>query len=132
MKEKILYAAWAAMYVLCVGLGTIEGAAGFGKAVLVFIAICFFVPGFWLLWESMVRQDRKGILRIRIISGLSLGLTTITFCLNILAVQWPEAVGDAMFELLNLASAPMLCCQYWFLSIFLWACLLVASFKKPD
>ena len=34
LKEKILYALWACLYILCVGLGTVEDAEGFGKVLL--------------------------------------------------------------------------------------------------
>ena len=43
MREKILYASWGCLYILCVGLGTIQEPAGFGKAVLVAISLLFFV-----------------------------------------------------------------------------------------
>ena len=65
MREKILYASWSCLYILCVGLGTIQEPAGFGKAVLVAISLLFFVPGVLLLADAVKTGDKKGLLRLR-------------------------------------------------------------------
>ena len=57
MREKILYASWGCLYILCVGLGTIQEPAGFGKAVLVAISLLFFVPGALLLADAVKTGD---------------------------------------------------------------------------
>lgn len=133
MKEKILYALWGAMYILCVGLGRIQEPAGFGKALLVCTAVLFFLPGAILLYDGIRAGNRKAALRIRIIAAASLGLTVAALAANILSAGASEAVGSTLYEVLDLVSAPMLCGQYWLLSLFLWACLLTGSFtKKPN
>lgn len=130
MKEKLLYAVWAALYILCVGLGFIQEPEGLGKAVLVLIAIGFFVPGGILLYDGIRSQNRKAVKRIRIICLLSLGLTLGMLLLNLVSFAFPETWGEPLYELLLLVSAPMICGQYWVMSMFLWACLLFCSFKK--
>ena len=130
MKEKLLYAVWAALYILCVGLGFIQEPEGLGKAVLVLIAIGFFVPGGILLHDGIRSQNRKAVKRIRIICLLSLGLTLGMLLLNLVSFAFPETWGEPLYELLLLVSAPMICGQYWVMSMFLWACLLFCSFKK--
>ena len=130
MKEKLLYAVWAALYILCVGLGFIQEPEGLGKAVLVLIAIGFFVPGGILLYDGIRSQNKKAVKRIRIICLLSLGLTLGMLLLNLVSFAFPETWGEPLYELLLLVSAPMICGQYWVMSMFLWACLLFCSFKK--
>lgn len=127
MKEKILYGIWACMYIICVGLGFIPEPAGFGKAVLIMIAVLFFAPGAMLLYRGIQRADRKAVIRIRVICVVSLLLTVIFILVNFLAIGASESTAHTLFELLALVSAPMICCQYWGMSLFLWACLLSAS-----
>lgn len=130
MKEKILYGIWAALYVLCVGLGMLVGATGVIKAILVCVAVLFFVPGAMLLYDGLRRKDRAAVVRLRIIALTSLLLTLVMLVVNFLSITMPAAVGSAVYEVLALVSAPMFCGQYWFISLFLWACLLFASFHK--
>ncbi len=130
MREKILYASWGCLYILCVGLGTIEEPAGFGKAVLVAISLLFFVPGALLLADAVKTGDKKGLLRLRVICLCSLVLTLIFLVASILSVNASAQVGTVLTELLMLVSAPMFCGQYWFLSLFLWSCLLIGSFPR--
>ena len=133
MKKTVLYCAWACMYILCVGLAYLQDPPTATKVALVVIALLFFVPGGVLLWDALKIQDQKGILQIRTISAVSLGLTLIAFVANLMSIAASETVGDALYDLLILVSAPMVCGQYWVISLFLWVCLLSASFsKKPS
>lgn len=131
MKEKLLYGSWGCLYIFCVGLGFVREPAGFGKVMLILTSLIFFLPGAYLLWEGLRTGNRKRIRTIRILSLTSLGLTLLLLILNFLSVNWSAAVGSAFYEILVLVSAPMVCSQYWALSLFLWACMLMASFKKP-
>ena len=130
MKEKILYAIWACLYILCVGLGTVGTVEGVGKIFFVLTALIFFIPGILLLVFGLREKNKKMLLRVRIVCICSLVLTLIFLVANFLTANGPDATGYTMFELLNLVSAPMLCSQYWVLSLFLWACLLMGSFTK--
>lgn len=130
MKNKILYCLWAAFYILCVGLGTFEAPQGLLKIALVILALVFFVPGALLLWDGLTRKNRRGVLAIRWISASSLLLTLIFLILFLVTGTNGRASAPVFYEILILVSTPMICCQYWFLSLFLWACLFSASFLK--
>ena len=132
MKNKILYCLWAALYILCVGLGVFEEPEGFLKAALVVIALFFFVPGAILLWDAKTQGNRRGVLAIRWISASSLLLTLIFLMIFLVTGSNGHASADVFYEVLILVSSPMVCSQYWFLSLFLWACLLSASFLKTN
>ena len=130
VKELILYAAWLCLYILCVGLGTVEEVAGAGKVFFVLTSLIFFLPGIALLVLGRKEKNKKMILRVRIAAICSLVLTVIVFCANVIAVGASGQAGNFLNDLLNLVSAPMFCAQYWVLSLFCWACLLSASFMK--
>ena len=130
VKELILYIVWGCLYILCVGLGTIEDVEGVGNVFFLLTALMFFIPGAWLLYIGIREKSRKKILRIRIIAICSLVLTVIVFSANVIAVSASVDTGRFLYDLLNLVSAPMLCSQYWIVSLFCWASLLSASFVK--
>ena len=114
MNQKKLLALWAAMFILCAGLGFIQLPVGGLKAFLIVAAVAFFIPP---------------ALLIRNLSLISLVATTVVLLLNFLSVKWPEFIGDGLYALLVVISTPMICGQYWLLSLFLWACLLMVSLK---
>ena len=64
---------------------------------------------------------------IWLLSAASLGLTLVLISLSVLTFAAPEAVGNILYAMLVMVSAPMMCCRFWVLSLFLWACLLVSS-----
>ena len=130
VKEWILYAAWLCLYILCVGLGSVEEAEGIAKVFFVLTALIFFIPGIILLVLGKKQQNKKMVLRVRFIAICSLVLTVAVFCATVLAVGSSAQIGSFLPDLLNLVSAPMFCSQYWILSLFGWACLLSASFMK--
>ena len=130
IKELILYAAWLCLYILCVGLGTVETVEGAGKVFFVLTSLIFFLPGAALLILGRKEKNKKMILRVRIVAICSLSLTVAVFCANIASVAASSATGVFLYEVLNLVSAPMFCSQYWILSLFCWGCLLSASFMK--
>lgn len=122
-----LFCAWGALYLLNVGLGFLTGAAGLVKAALIVLALLSFVPGVMLL----LRGNRKITLTVRWISIAVLGLTTVLLVAFFLCAAFaPAPVVNVIFSLLALVSAPMLSGQYWILGLFLWACLLSATFLK--
>jgi len=129
MKKIGLYTLWAALYIVCVALGTITAAEGIQKAALICMALVFFAPGVWLLVDAKRQNDRKEQVRIFLISAVSLGLTVLFLLLNFASIFFSEEAGAVLHDMLNLVSAPMYCAQSWVLSLFLWACLMVAS--KP-
>ena len=132
LKEKILYIIWCCMAVLCIGLGTIEPTAVAMQVAMIVLAVMFFLPGVILLYDARIKKDRKGLLRIRWISIISLILTLVTMIAFILTAATGNAAADVLYDVLILVSCPMVCGQYWLISLFLWACLLCGSFVKPN
>ena len=128
-KELILYGIWLCLYILCVGLGTVDQIAGVGKVFFVLTSLIFFIPGAWILVMGIQEKNRKTVLRVRVIAICSLVLTVILFCANIVTAA-AGIISPVLHDLLNLVSAPMFCSQYWALSLFCWACLLSGSFVK--
>ena len=130
VKEILSYCVWLCLYVLCVGLGTVEEVAGIGKVLFILTGLIFFLPGAYLLHLGKREKNKKITLRVRIVAICSLSLTAIVFCANVIAVSADASVGRILYDMLNLVSAPMFCVRYWIISIFLWACLFSASLTK--
>lgn len=131
VKEKTLYPLWAFLYVLCVVLGAIPERSAAGEAVLRLVALLFFVPGAMLLYRGIRYGRKKTVAAVRWISLASLVLTTAALVANLLSVRAESlTLGDALYVVLSAVSAPMLCLgdQWWAVSLFAWACLLMASF----
>ena len=124
MKIKLTYALWGVLFIICACLGVVRDAAGFGKVLLILSSLIFFLPGVLLLYWGQRKQ-------VRIISICSLSATLVLLVANFFSVLASKAVGDILYALLVLVSSPMVCSQYWVLSLFLWACLLMATFVKP-
>ena len=121
MSNKALYILWGGLYILCAALGFIPSAEGAASTAMTLLSIGFFIPGAMLLYRGQRMQ-------IRIISAVSLGATMVSVILNILSVTMERIDGEILYVLLALVSAPMFCSRIWVLSLFLWACLLMASF----
>ncbi len=131
MKNKTLFRIWPGLYLACVGLSFVPNPQGLVKAVSVLLSVGFFVPAVLLLYRGFREKDPLLIGKIRLISALSLGLTLLLLVANFLCIHAPEAVGNALYGLLILVSCPMVSLGYWFVSLFIWACLWIASLKKP-
>lgn len=127
MKKLILYGIWTILYALCAALGHITEPTDIQSVSLTLMSLVFFIPGVILLVGALRTKDGKTLLQLRWISALSLGLTLIFMVANVMSALSSEAVGNVLYEILIFVSVPMVCSQYWFLSLFLWACLLFAT-----
>ena len=127
MKKTILWCVWAFFYALCAGLGYIADPTDTQKLALLVMALIFFIPGLLLLIDALRKKDRKTLLQLRWISGLSLGLTLVLLVANVMSALASETVGNVLYEILIFVSVPMICSQQWLLSMFLWACLFFAT-----
>ncbi len=125
-RKKRCYLAWGLLYVLCVGLSFLQEPEGLVKALCIAAGLAFFVPPAMLAY----RGERATFRLLRNLSALSLGLTLAVLVANFMAVQASETMGTVLYALLILVSAPMVGCQVWVLSLFLWACLLMLSLEK--
>jgi len=133
MDKRIVYGVWAFFYCLCVGLGFVPNPEGFDKGMMIAIGVLFFLPPFYLAWQAWNQKCRKTMLVLRLISGGILVSSLLLLVLNFLSVYFSARTGLVLYVLLVMFTAPMACCQYWALSLFLWACLLMISLKKfPD
>lgn len=126
MKQKILYALWAVLFILCAVLGFIPEPAGLSGTALTLCSAAFFVPPAMLLYQGK-QQD---VLLIRNLSALSLGLTLMLLILNFFTAFSSETLGRVLHYVLIIVSSPMICSGHWAMSLFLWACLLMASLKQ--
>lgn len=128
LKNKTsLMALWAGMFILCAVLGFVPQPEGANKWLLLLFALLFYLPPALLLWQCRKSGDRKGLRLIRNLSLISLGATLVLLMANILSLLAPEAVGNILYYALVVVSTPMVCGQYWFVSLLLWAILLWCS-----
>ena len=124
-KDKsILKAQWAGMFILCALLGFVPQPTGANKWLLMCFGILFFLPPILLLYQGFKTKDRKLLKLMRKLSAISLISTVVLLMANMLSMLAPQAVGDVLYFLLVVASAPMVCCQYWFISLSGWAIVL--------
>ena len=129
MNRTSFYTVWAGLFIICAGLGFIPGPPGALKVLMIGLTLGFFaVPGWFLTWLDK-RRDKLHIRILRNLAAASLGLTLVLILVNFMAFMAPEAVGTLLHILLIIVSAPMVCGQYWVLSLFLWACLMIWAQK---
>lgn len=126
MKQKNLYAIWGVLYVLCCALGFLPQK----NTVLTVISGLFFIPGILILIDAYKQQDKKALLRLRLVCLGSLVLTLAILAASFASAQGSLALGDALHYILGFVSVPMYCSSIWALPLFLWACLFIASFPK--
>ena len=124
MKKETYFALWGGLFIACVGLGFVPAPQGFLKWLLVGLAVAFFVPPMLLAREAARKKDRLMLRLLRNLSIASLLMTVLILIGNFLTVAASETLGNAMYILLVVVSSPMVCGQYWLLSLFLWAFLM--------
>ena len=130
MKRPILYCFWGFFFVICGALGNVENPEGFRATAMTLLSVCFFIPPAILLADGWKKDDKKLIRAIRYISIASLVLTMGLLIANIAVVGASEQTGNVLYQILIYVSVPMVCSRYYVLSMFLWACLLLATFPK--
>ena len=129
MNRTSFYTVWAGLFIICAGLGFIPDPSGALKVLMIGLTLGFFaVPGWFLTWLDK-RRDKLHIRILRNLAAASLGLTLVLILVNFMAFMAPESVGTLLHILLIIVSAPMVCGQYWVLSLFLWACLMIWAQK---
>lgn len=131
MTKKNLCLLWGILYILCAGLGFIPGfvadvPAGL-QGVLTFLSLACFFPPAALVYLARKEEDRDMLRRVRNLAALSLGATAVVLIASFALSMAPDWVGVFLHVVLILVSSPMVCSGYWALSLFLWACLLMAS-----
>lgn len=133
MNKRALWLIWYSLFILCALLGFIPDPQGFWKFCFVTLSVLFFVPGFCLLVWADRRDDVRALRQVRAISIGSLAATTVLIALNFASALMTELWGNILYGVLIVVSSPMVCGQYWVLSLFGWACILstaVTMLKK--
>ena len=132
MRNKNLWLVWLYLFGFGCVLGFVPNPTGLVKALLVLLAVGFFIPGGLLLH----RADRRTAGWIVFISAASLVLTTVSVILNFASVLMAKVWGTVLYIVMGIVSTPMLCGQIWIISLFGWACLLAVGVlklsKKPE
>ena len=126
MKNRFLFALWGVLWILCGLLGLMaEPVEGFRIFMRLAALGCFLPPV--LLLRS---KDARTVRLIRNLAAASLGLTALLLGLNFASLGASETVGTLLHVALSVLSSPMLCGGNWLISLFLWACLLIAAGKE--
>ena len=131
MKNQYLFALWGALFILCAGLGFIPEPAGALRILLTGLSVLFFLPPAVLVWKGYRKQNRRQLALVRDLSIVSLSLSVLLLIANFLSAFHSELLGNILHGVLVVVSSPMICSGHWALSLFLWACLLIGSLKKP-
>lgn len=127
MKKRPLWLTWYSLYILCALFGFIPAPTGFWKIFCVGMSVIFFIPGALLIKWANDRSNTRTLKQIRTISLISLGGTMVLIMLNMASALMSELWGNIFYVLLILGSSPMICAQYWVLSLFGWACILMTT-----
>lgn len=105
-------------------------------APFVLVGLVFFVPPFYLLFLS--KKDAKTIKLVRTVSIVSLVTFVVLYVLNIMSVNWSVTAGRVLYYLMVVFCAPIMCGQFFIVSLYLWGCLLWAcilmlkKLNRPD
>ncbi len=126
MKNRSLFIAWAFLFILCAIGGFIPVTKTAVRILLTGLSLLFFLPPALILRRGS-REERQ---LVRTLSALSLALTLVLIIANFLTAFRSEALGNALHALLTVVGCPMITSGHWAMSLFLWACLLIASLKK--
>lgn len=129
MKQNYLFALWGGLFALCAVLGFIPAPGSALKILMTLLSIVFFVPGALLLRLSFQSKNRSIALLVRNLSFASLVLSAVLIITNFLSAFGSAFWGNVLYSILIIVSSPMVCSGYWALSLFLWACLMIAAMK---
>ena len=124
MKKDFWLPLWGGLFIVCAGLGFIPEPQGALQTLMLLLSLCFFLPPVVLIHRGQMLH------LIRNLAFASLVLTLGLLVVNFLSVLSSPVLGDIAYHMLVIVSCPMVAMGHWALSLFLWACLLIASLKK--
>ena len=130
MSYNLLYGLWAFAFVLTAGLGFIPNPEGAALVILRCISLLFFLPPALILVKAKKEDARRQTLLVNRLSIASLACTCLLLVASVLSAGGSEALGTILHILLTIISAPMECSNFYALSLFGWACLMMASFPE--
>ena len=125
MKFKSVWLSWLYLLILCAVLGFIPQPTGFFKVLFALTAAGSFVPGFVLLTKADHRDEVRTLRLVRNIAIAALILATVLIMLNFLSATMSKAWGDVLYVMLVVLATPLVGGQYWVLTLFGWACLMI-------
>ena len=129
MKKQSLFALWGSLFVLCAALGFVPVPGTALKILLTLLSVAFFIPGALLLHLSAKNGDRSTAELVRNLAAASLAFTLLLIVANFFSALGGETLGNILYSVLVIVSAPMVCSGYWALSLFLWACLMIGAIQ---
>lgn len=135
-KKTVVYVVWAVWYLICLFLSLGKPPVGWAKAPFVLVGLLFFVPPFYLLYIS--KKGAKTIKLVRTISTVSIATFVVLYALNLMSVNWSVTAGRVLYYLMVVFCAPIMCGQFFAVSLYLWGCLLWAcilmlrKLNRPD
>ena len=129
MKRKSLFALWGGLFVVCAALGFVPQAKGLLAWLLAALGLLFFVPPMMLLYRARENGHRSTAVLVGNIAAISLILTLLALVANVLSLMGSVALGNALNVVLAIVSTPMFCGQFWALTLFCWAFLMIAAKK---
>jgi hypothetical protein len=127
MKKTALYIAWFCLFLATVIFGSVEPGSKGMKIVMIALSVAFFIPPGILMYQGISRGDRAQVVLLRKISLISLAATFVLLVANFLSASASQQVGDVLYAVLIIVSAPMVCSRFWIISLFAWACILMTS-----
>ena len=129
MKKHYLFALWGGLFAICAALGFIPAPGTALKILLTLLSVAFFIPGALLLYLSVKNGDRSTAELVRNLAAASLAFTLLLIVANFFSALGGETLGNILYSVLVIVSAPMVCSGYWALSLFLWACLMIGAIQ---
>ena len=132
LSYKMLYIAWAVLFVLTAVLGFIfPQVAGAGaKIAMLLISAVFFLPPWLILRKARAEGGRFHCWLIGFLALASIVLTAALLVLNLMSPLWNEKIGIALNAALVIVSAPMVCSNFYVLPLFLWGTLIAEAFFR--
>ena len=133
MTKKNLFALWGVLFILCAGLGFVPlkgDLSGAAQGLLTALSVLFFLPPAVLVYRAGQSGDSNTLKLVRNLSLASLTLTLVLLILNFATAFSSEQLGLVLHYVLVIVSSPMICSGHWAMSLFFWACLLMASLRK--
>ena len=124
MTKKSLYMIWAVLFVVCAALGFLPEPEGLDKGICTAMSVLFFLPPGAIVYLGWKSKDLESIRLVRNLAFGSLLMTVALLVANFLTLAASEWVGDVLYAMLVIVTAPMVCSQYWALSLVLWAALM--------
>ena len=127
MKTRHWYWIWGAMFIVCAAMGFLRQEQESPGWWYTAVSVLFFLPPAVLVWKGRREKDRQGLMLVRNLSIVSLGLSATLIIANFLVAFRSELLGDILHGVLVVVSSPMICSGHWAMSLFFWACLLISS-----